>query len=214
MPYCSISHPRFRSFGYHRGEDKSGVGRADIKALKIATYCGYLASWLVFAITALAGALPRLRRQAAATTTITAPVLIGSLLQVLAALAITRSMGSGPLRPRTFELAGALVLAPLGAALFVWALRSVPRDAKGDTLITGGAYSWLRNPIYLAFLAMLVATGLLVSGGVRLILPVLLYVAGSELRIASEEGELAEKFAEGYAQYRRQTRWRYLPGLR
>jgi protein-S-isoprenylcysteine O-methyltransferase Ste14 len=182
--------------------------------VKIAAYCFYLAAWMVFAIAAVAGALPRLRRQAATTTAITAPVLIGTLLQALAAFAVTRSMGSGPLRPRMFELAGALVLAPLGAALFVWALRSVPRDADGDTLITGGAYSWLRNPIYLAFLAMLVATGFLISGGVKLILPVVLYLAGSELRIASEESELAEKFPEGYAMYRSRTRWRYLPGLR
>ncbi len=182
--------------------------------LKIAAYCVYIAAWLAFAIAALAGVLPRLRRPASATTAITAPVLIGSLLQVLAALAVTKSMGSGPLRPGTFELAGALALAPLGAALFVWALRSASRDAGGDTLVTGGAYAWLRNPIYLAFLAMLVATGLLVSGGVKLIVPVLLYLVGSELRIASEERELAEKFPEGYATYRSRTRWRYLPGLR
>jgi protein-S-isoprenylcysteine O-methyltransferase Ste14 len=182
--------------------------------LKIAAYCVYLAAWLVFAAAAVVGSLPQLRRRAAATMAITAPVLIGTLLQALAAFAVTRSMGSGPLRPRTFELAGSLVLAPLGAALYVWAVRSVPRDADGDTLVTGGAYSWLRNPIYLAFLAMLVATGFLISGGIKLILPVLLYLAGSELRIASEEGELAEKFPEGYAMYRSRTRWRYLPGLR
>jgi protein-S-isoprenylcysteine O-methyltransferase Ste14 len=182
--------------------------------LKIAAYCVYLAAWIVFAIAAAAGALLQLRRQAAATMAITAPVLIGTLLQILAAFAITRSMGSGPLRPGTFELAGALVLAPLGAALFIWALRSVPQNADGNTLVTGGAYAWLRNPIYLAFLAMLVATGLLVSGGIKLILPVLLYLGGSELRIASEEAELAERFPESYASYRSRTRWRYLPGLR
>jgi protein-S-isoprenylcysteine O-methyltransferase Ste14 len=174
----------------------------------------YLAAWVVFAIAAVAGALPRLRRQAAATRAITGPALIGTLLQVLAAVAVSRSMGSGPLRPGTYELAGALVLAPLGAAIFVWALRSVPREADGETLVTEGAYAWLRDPIYLAFLAMLVATGLLVSEGVKLILPVLLYVAGSELRIASEEAELAGKFGERYALYRSRTRWRYLPGLR
>lgn len=182
--------------------------------LKIASYCVYLAAWVVFAIAAVAGALPQLRRQAAATMTITVPVLIGTLLQILAAFAVTRSMGSGPLRPQTFELAGALVLAPLGAALFIWALRSVPRNAGGATLVTGGAYAWLRNPIYLAFFAMLVATGFLVAGGIKLILPVLLYLAGSELRIASEEAELAEKFPESYALYRSRTRWRYLPGIR
>jgi len=145
---------------------------------------------------------------------IRAAVLIGTLLQVMAALAVTKSMGSGPLRPRTFELAGALVLAPLGAALFIWALRSAPRDAQGDPLITAGAYSWVRNPIYLAFLAMLIATGLLVSDGIKLILPVLLFLVGSELRIASEEAELAEKFPDTYAMYRKRVRWRYLPGLR
>jgi protein-S-isoprenylcysteine O-methyltransferase Ste14 len=182
--------------------------------LKIATYCVYLAAWVVFAIGAVTGALPRLRRQAASPTGIPAPVLIGMLLQVLAVFAVTRSMGGGPLRPGTLELAGALVLAPFGAALFVWAIRSVPRDAGGDTLVTGGAYAWVRNPIYLAFLAMLIATGLLISSGIKLILPVLLYLVGSELRIASEEGELAKKFPEGYAMYRSRTRWRYLPGLR
>jgi protein-S-isoprenylcysteine O-methyltransferase Ste14 len=185
-----------------------------IDPLKIAAYCVYLSAWVVFAIAAVAGALPVLRRQAAAMTVITAPVIVGTLLQALAAFAITRSMGSGPLQPRTFELAFVLVLAPLGAALFVWALRSVPRDADGDTLVTGGAYRWLRNPIYLAFLAMLLATGLVISGGVKLILPVILYIAGSELRIASEERELAEKFPKDYAAYRSRTRWRYLPGLR
>jgi protein-S-isoprenylcysteine O-methyltransferase Ste14 len=43
---------------------------------------------------------------------------------------------------------------------------------------------------------------------------VLLYLVGSELRIASEERELAQKFPEDYAAYRTRTRWRYLPGLR
>jgi len=123
-------------------------------------------------------------------------------------------MGSGPLRPRTFELIGVLLLAPLGAAIFVWAIQSAPRDADADVLVTGGAYSQVRNPIYLALLAMLVATGLLTSGGVKLILPVLFFLVGSELRIASEENELRKKFPEAYASYQSRTRWRYLPGLR
>ena len=184
-----------------------------IDPLKIAAYCAYLGAWLVFAVAALMAALPRLRRLTASPSGMSIPVLIGTLLQLLAAFAITRSMGNGPLRPRPFELAGALVLAPLGAAVFVWALASA-RRGDADTLVTAGAYSWLRHPIYLAFLAMLVATGFLVAGGVKLIVPIVLYLAGSELRIASEEADMNERFPEGYAVYRRQTRWRYLPGLR
>lgn len=191
----------------------SPLAAVPVSPLKIAAYSAYLAAWVVFAIASVVGALPR-RRKPPAATTITAPLLIGTLLQGLAAFAITWSMSSGPLRPRTFELTGVLVLAPLSAALFVWALRSVPRDANRNTLVTEGAYSRLRNPIYLAFLAMLVATGFLISGGIKLIPPVLLYLAGSELRIASEERELAEKFPDDYAPYRSRTRWRYFPGLR
>ena len=106
------------------------------------------------------------------------------------------------------------MLAPLAASLFVWVLQTAPNKGEAETLVTGGAYAWLRHPMYLAFLAMLVATGLIVSAGLKLVVAVVLYLAGSELRIASEEANLAEKFPADYAKYRLQTRWRYLPGLR
>lgn len=184
--------------------------------LKFVAYCAYLTAWLVFALAAAAGALPRLRRQnqPALESGMTPPVFLGTLLQVLGAFVLTGSMGNGPLRARPAELAGALLLAPLGAALFVWALRSAPRQAGPDHLVTTGAYKWLRHPIYLAFLAMLLATGLLLSAGPKLLLAILLYIGGSELRIASEEGELADRFPDEFARFQRQTRWRYLPGLR
>ena len=145
---------------------------------------------------------------------ITVPVIVGMLLQGTAALPITLSLGDGPLRPRTFELIGTVALAPLGAAVFVWSLRSARRIAEPKSLVTGGAYAWLRHPMYLAFLAMLIATGLLASAGFKLVVATILYVVGSELRIASEEAELAEKYPADYAEYRLKTRWRYLPGLR
>jgi protein-S-isoprenylcysteine O-methyltransferase Ste14 len=182
--------------------------------LRVAAFCVYLAAWLVLAVAAVASAIPRRHRQAAGPPRITAPVIIGVVLQGAAAFAITLSMSNAPLRPRAFELVGTLALAPIAASLFVWALRSAPKEGDAETLATRGAYAWLRHPMYLAFLAMLVATGLVVSSGLKLVAAVVLYLAGSELRIASEEAELAEKFPAGYAQYRLRTRWRYLPGLR
>jgi protein-S-isoprenylcysteine O-methyltransferase Ste14 len=180
--------------------------------LRIAAFCVYLAVWVVLAIAAVVGAIPRLQRVASGATRITVPDLVGMLLQGCAALATTLSMKPGPLHPGPLALAGTLVLSPLAAGLFVWALRSAPE--KAEALATGGAYAWLRHPIYAAFLAMLIATGLLVSGGFKLIPAVGLYLAGCELRIASEEMDLDERFPGSYAQYRLLTRWRYLPGLR
>jgi protein-S-isoprenylcysteine O-methyltransferase Ste14 len=185
-----------------------------IEPLRIAAYCTYLAAWLVFAISAFIRAIPARSAEAKTPFLVTVPVVAGTLLQAVSALPITLALPEGPLRPRTFELAAALALAPLGAALFVWANRSAPHHAGQGTLVTQGAYRWLRHPIYLAFLAMLLATGLLASSVLRLAVAVAFYLAGSELRIATEEAELAERFPGEFGQYRLRTRWRYLPGLR
>lgn len=176
--------------------------------LRVAAFCTYLAAWVIFAIGAAIGALPALRRQAAAARRITAPTIIGALLQVASAMALTLSMPAGPLRPPPVHLAAVIVLAPLGAAVFVWSLRSAR-----EGLVTTGAYAVLRHPLYLAFLAMLLATGLLVTPIPRLAVALVIYLAGTELRIAEEERELTERYGAEYEQYRRITRWRYLPGI-
>jgi protein-S-isoprenylcysteine O-methyltransferase Ste14 len=100
-----------------------------------------------------------------------------------------------------------LVLAPASAWLFVWA--QVPASRSTGELVTDGAYAWVRHPMYLAFLGLLVATGFAVSARWSLLAGVALYVVGSELRIAWEEAGLQE-----YESYRQRTRWRYLPWLR
>jgi len=183
-----------------------------VEPLRLAAFCTYLASWLVLVVVAAASAIPRAYRQSSTGIALTLPTIGGTLLQVGAALGITLSMGDGPLRPAVWELAGVLVFAPFGAALFFWAMRSAPHDDR--MLATAGAYAWLQHPIYLAFLALLAATGFLTSAGPKLLAAVAVYCLGSEWRIASEEAELAGRFPGEYADYRHRTRWRYLPGIR
>src|SRR3954469_5503878 len=121
-------------------------------ALRFIAFFAYLAGWLVFAAGAAAGAIPRLQKQAAgAPIRIKPTAAIGVLLQFASIAMITFRLGDGPLRPRMAELAAVAVLAPFGAALFVWALRSAPRT---DMLATDGVYRWIRHPMYVAFLAM------------------------------------------------------------
>jgi protein-S-isoprenylcysteine O-methyltransferase Ste14 len=136
------------------------------------------------------------------------------LMQGTAALPVTLTLTAAPLRPGTFELIGTMVLAPFAVGIFCWALWSARQHTVAHTLVITGAYAWLRHPIYLAFLAMLIATGLIVSARFSLLAAAALYVAGTELRIASEEAELEEKFPADYPKYRLRTRWRYLPGFR
>jgi protein-S-isoprenylcysteine O-methyltransferase Ste14 len=184
-----------------------------LEHLRVAAFCAYLAAWVVFAFGAIS-AIPQIQRRAASSVRLKAPVVIGTLLQIASTLTVTFSMGDGPLRPRPLQLIGVLALAPFAAALFIRAIFSAPRNSGPEILTTHGVYTWIRHPIYLAFLAMLLATGLLLPIGPRLAVAIVIYLAGSELRIASEEEELAERFQAEYEQYRLRTRWRYLPGLR
>ena len=181
--------------------------------LRVSAFCAYLGSWVVLAGAAVVNSIPKLRA-GGASFTLSAPVIAGSLLQAVSAAVITGTLDAGPLHPRRFELFGALLCAPLGALLFVWAIRSAPRSAELRILATGGAYRWVRHPIYLSLFAMLLATGMLASSGIPLAVGVVCYLAGSELRIAHEEAALAREFPEEFPRYQQQTPWRYLPGVR
>jgi protein-S-isoprenylcysteine O-methyltransferase Ste14 len=171
--------------------------------LRVAAYAAYLGALVVFAGAALLG-MTRGRRSA---SSVRWQGSVGTLLQVMAAAVVTRALPQGPLRPQAWELIGMLVIAPASALLFVWAQAAAARSEGG--LVTDGAYAWVRHPMYLAFLGLLLATAFAVSARWLLFAGAVLFATGTELRIAAEEAGL-----EGYAAYAARTRWRYLPGLR
>ena len=73
-----------------------------------------------------------------------------------------------------------------------WAL--VARVIEGHELVEQGPYAVVRNPIYLAMIGMLVAVGLAVSRWQALIAAMVVFLAGNEIRIRSEEKLLREAF--------------------
>lgn len=87
-----------------------------------------------------------------------------------------------------------------------WAL--VARVVEGHELITEGPYAIVRNPIYLAMFGMLVATGLVVSRWQALAGAIIVFFAGTEIRIRSEEKLLRDAFGAKFAEYARR-----IPGL-
>jgi protein-S-isoprenylcysteine O-methyltransferase Ste14 len=183
-----------------------------VEHFRVITFLVYLASWLALAIAAVMGAIPRRRQGAAPRPAMTGHELIGLVLQCVSALPITLSLSEGPLRPQAWELVGAVVLAPLSAGAFWWAQRSAP--GHGEGVVTTGAFAVVRHPMYAAFLAMLMATGLLASAPLRLAAGIALYLAGTELRVAAEEAGLTARFGREYEAYGKRTRSRYLPGIR
>jgi protein-S-isoprenylcysteine O-methyltransferase Ste14 len=84
-----------------------------------------------------------------------------------------------------------------------WSLTA--RVLEGHKLITGGPYALVRHPIYTALLSMIVATGLAQSHWLALVPAITVYLAGTLIRIRSEERLLRETFGAEYEAFARRV---------
>ncbi len=84
-----------------------------------------------------------------------------------------------------------------------WALGA--RVIDEHELITRGPYSSVRNPIYLAMFGMLIATGLAVSRWEALAAACVVYLAGTAIRVRTEERLLRETFGPKFDDYVRRV---------
>ena len=83
-----------------------------------------------------------------------------------------------------------VAISAASVALTLWSVRHLGRQwalaarlVEGHQLVTGGPYQHVRNPIYTGMLGMLVATGLAVSRPLGLLLGVLVFCAGTVIRV-------------------------------
>lgn len=79
------------------------------------------------------------------------------------------------------------------------------RVVEGHELAIEGPYAIVRHPIYTAMLAMLVATGLVVSRWPALLVALPLFAVGTYVRVRSEERLLREAFGAEYEDYARRV---------
>jgi protein-S-isoprenylcysteine O-methyltransferase Ste14 len=86
-----------------------------------------------------------------------------------------------------------------------------PRSAAaGDALETRGLYGLVRHPIYFGWLLFVAGAPLMTSTRLLFAAVSVGYLA---VAIPFEERSLIESFGEPYRAYRRQVRWRMLPGV-
>ena len=111
--------------------------------------------------------------------------------------------------------------AALGAAtlpLLYWVFISIGKNItqtvatrKDHQLVTGGAYAWVRHPLYLVGTLFFLALNLLVAnwfvGSASLIGLTMLLI-----RLPKEEASLIERFGDEYRAYMKRTR-RLLPRI-
>ena len=108
------------------------------------------------------------------------------------------------------------VLTILVASLSVWmvvaAVRRLGKEwsltarlVEGHRLVTGGPYRLVRNPIYTGMLGMLLATALVTSHLVALVLALTIFIVGTHIRVRSEEKLLREAFGAEFEAYARKV---------
>lgn len=84
-----------------------------------------------------------------------------------------------------------------------WSLAA--RVVEGHKLVTQGPYSVVRNPIYTGMLGMLLATGLAVSHWIGLLIALVVFSAGTAIRVRTEAALLRETFGEEFENYARKV---------
>ncbi len=113
-----------------------------------------------------------------------------------------------------------VVIALLSIAIFWNAVASLGRQWRFDAglnseheLVQTGAYRIVRHPIYASMFGMLLADICWVGTLPGWPIAVLLFVAGTEIRVRVEDGLLQERFGEKFVEWQR-AKAAYVPFLR
>jgi protein-S-isoprenylcysteine O-methyltransferase Ste14 len=118
------------------------------------------------------------------------------------------------------SLVASMILGPLSVAL-AWAAahrlgkhwRYVAAVSEDHELIQTGPYGWVRHPIYLSMLGMLMATGAAWTWWPMWVAGVVVLLAGTEIRVRAEDRLLEERFQDSFRAYRARVP-AYIPFIR
>ncbi len=80
-------------------------------------------------------------------------------------------------------------------------------------LVQSGAYSVLRHPIYSSMLCLLLGTGFMITPTLLFISAILIFLAGTEIRVRIEDNLLSAHFGDQFRHYQ-QTVSAYIPFVR
>jgi protein-S-isoprenylcysteine O-methyltransferase Ste14 len=80
-------------------------------------------------------------------------------------------------------------------------------------LVRTGPYRYVRHPIYASFLCLLLGTAIIIAPPLLFVLGLVIFLAGTEMRVRIEDGLLAAHFGDQFRDYRHSTR-AYIPFVR
>lgn len=135
--------------------------------------------------------------------TLTALSVLGIMFVSRKSLSISDAAG---------KTAGAILFS-LGIAIFLWVSLYLRKALQGiitpvnDRLIITGPYCWIRHPLYLSMIIILLGIGIFVKSLWGIISIFLLFFPTLCFRATLEERALSIRFDNAWAKYCRQTRF-------
>jgi protein-S-isoprenylcysteine O-methyltransferase Ste14 len=149
-----------------------------------------------------------------------APTLAGLLLEGLAifiafAYRLPPAHPPGPVR-----ILASMLVGPIAAALSWTAVKHLGKQFRVNAglyedheLVRTGPYGIVRHPIYSSVLAILLSTILLLTPWRWAAVSLAFFVAGTEIRVRTEDKLLASRFGREFAEYRKKVP-AYVPFVR
>jgi len=122
--------------------------------------------------------------------------------------------------PAWWRMAGILVFSAPSIGLAWSAVKHLGKQFRVNAglyedheLVRTGAYSIVRHPIYSSLLGMLVATMMVSTPPEWAAASLALFIAGTEIRVRTEDRLLASRFPQSFEEYRREVP-AYIPFVR
>jgi protein-S-isoprenylcysteine O-methyltransferase Ste14 len=183
----------------------------------------WMMAWSVVAVGWFAWLYPFLfrapHRQHRDSVTVAGPTRVGLLLEGLAIFVAFVFRGDGD--PDGSRLAAAVLLIVLSAVMAWKSVTHLGRQFRihaglyhDHELVRTGPYAIVRHPIYTSLLGMLIASALLLrTEPVWAVVALVLFIAGTEARVRSEDRLLAARFGKTFQDYRARVR-AYIPFVR
>jgi protein-S-isoprenylcysteine O-methyltransferase Ste14 len=184
----------------------------------------WVISWSLVAVGWFAWLYPFLFRaphkQMRASITVAGPTRAGLLLEGLA-IFLTFAFARPPGSPAPLLVAAGAALEAVSAAMSWHAVRHLGRQFRihaglyeDHQLVRTGPYAIVRHPIYSSMMGMLIATILLLrTDWPWAAAAVAVFIAGTEIRLRSEERLLEARFGDTFHAYRKAVS-AYIPFVR
>jgi protein-S-isoprenylcysteine O-methyltransferase Ste14 len=152
--------------------------------------------------------------------TLAGPTRAGLLLECLAILVAFACRLPANAHLPWWRPAGTIVFGPVAAVLSWTSVRHLGRQFRVNAglyedheLVTTGPYAIVRHPIYSSLLAILVSTLFLLTPSSVIPVSLALFLAGTEIRVATEDNLLASRFGKRFEEYERRVK-AYIPLVR